>query len=70
MIDRLHPSRDGIKPKFYEGVEEFIMTCVRIKQFTREGTSRCPCHKCKVRRFLDIEFIIYHLYKDGFKPNY
>ena len=26
--------------------------------------------KCKCRRFLDIESIRYHLYKDGFKPNY
>ena len=26
--------------------------------------------KCKCRRFLDIESIKYHLYKDEFKPDY
>ena len=51
MYDRLHPSQGGIKPKFYEGVEEFIMAYIQIEQFTREGTSRCPCRKCKCRRF-------------------
>ena len=70
MYDRLHPSWGGIKPEFYEGVEEFIIVCVRTRQFTREGTSRCPRHKCKCRRFLDIESIRYHLYKDRFKPDY
>ena len=70
MYDRLHPSQGGIKPEFYEGVEEFIIACVWTEQFTCEGTSRCPCRKCKCRRFLDIESIKYHLYKDEFKPNY
>ena len=70
MYNRLHPSREGIKPRFYEGVEEFITACVRIEQFTREETIRCSCGKCKCRRFLDLESIKYHLYKDGFKPDY
>ena len=70
MYDRLHPSRGGIKPEFYERVEEFITIGVRAKQFTREGIVRCSCRKCEHRRFLDIESTSYHLYKDGFKPNY
>ena len=70
MYDILHPSREGIKLEFYEGVEEFIMIYDRTEQFTREEISRCPYCKCKCRRFLDIEFIRYHLYKDGFKPDY
>ena len=70
MYDRLHSGRSGIKPKFYEGVEEFVMACVQIEQFTREWTIRCHCRKCKCTRFLDIESIRYHLYKDEFKPDY
>ena len=70
MYDRLHPSQGGIKPEFYEGVEEFIMACVRTEQFTCEGISRYHCHKCKCMRFLYIKSIRYHLYKDGFKPDY
>ena len=70
IYNRLHPNMGEIKPEFYEGVEEYITTCVQTEQFTHEGTIRCPCCKCKCRRFLDIESIRYHLYKDGFKPNY
>ena len=66
----MHQNWEGIKPEFYEGVEELIMACVLTEQFTREGISRCPCRKCKCRRSLDIESIRYHLYKDEFKPDY
>ena len=41
----------GIKPQFYEDVEEFITTCGQTKQFIYEGKVRCPCAKCKYRRF-------------------
>ena len=70
MYDRLHPSQGGIKPEFYEGVKEFIMVCFQTEQFTHKGTPRCPCCKYKCRRHVDIEFIRYHLYKDGFKLDY
>ena len=71
IYDRLHPAPGGgIKPQFYEGVEEFIMDCDQIEQFICEETIRCPYAKCKCRRFLDIESIRYHLYKDGFKLDY
>ena len=46
------------------------MACVRTEQFTCEGTSRCTYRRCKRRRFLYIEFIRFHLYKDEFKPDY
>ena len=68
MID--YTQVGGIKPQFYEGVKEFITTCGQIEQFIREGIIRCPCAKCKCRKFLDIEFIRYHSYKEGFKPDY
>ena len=68
MIDCTQVGR--IKLEFYEGVEEFITACVQIEQFTHEGIVRCPCPKCKCRRFLDIESIRYHLYNDRFKFDY
>ena len=46
------------------------MAYVQIEQFTCEGIVSYPCRECKCRRFLDIESIRYHLYKDGFKPDY
>ena len=55
---------------FIKGVEEFVMACVQIEQFTREGIIRCPYHKYKCRRLFDIESIRYHLFKDGFKLDY
>ena len=37
----------GTKLEFYEGVEEFIIACIRIEQFTHEETVMCPCYRCK-----------------------
>ena len=64
------PRLGEIKLEFYEEAEEFIMAYVQTEQFTHEGTVRCPSHKYKCRRLLDIESIRYHLYKDEFKPDY
>ena len=68
MIDCTQIER--IKPEFYEGVEKFITTYIQTEQFTCEGTIRCPCRKCKCRKFLDIASIRYNIYKDKFKPDY
>ena len=56
IYDRWHPSRGEIKPEFYEGVKEFITACIRIEQCIREETVKCPCRKCKCRRFVHIYF--------------
>ena len=37
MYDRLHLSQEGTKPEFYEGVEEFIMACVRQSSLHVKG---------------------------------
>ena len=70
MYDRLYPSRAGIKPEFYASVEEFIDVACQSQPFLSEGKVRCLCAKCRCSKYLDIKTVRYHLYKDGFMPNY
>ena len=70
MYDKLHPSRTRIKPKFYEGAEEFILVAYQSQQFINEGKGRCPYGKCSCRKYLNFEIIRYHLYKGGFMLDY
>ena len=70
MYDRIHEGRGWVKPKFYTNVDEFISVVCQLELFLREGIVRCPCSKCRCRNYLDIETIRYHLYKDGFGPDY
>ena len=70
MYDRLHLRQVGIKSEFYMGVEEFVDVTCQSQPFSNEGKVRCPCARCGCRKYLDIETIRYHLYKDGFMPIY
>ena len=70
MYDRVHSSRGGIKPEFYAGVEQFIRVACQTVQFMNEQKVRCPCTRCKCRKYFDMDTIRYHLYKDGFMADY
>ena len=69
MYDKLHPGREDFKPEFYVGLEEFVGVACQSQLFLSEGKVRCPCARCRCRKYLDIETIRYHLHKDGFIPN-
>ena len=69
MYSRIHEGHKG-EPKFYVDVDEFISVVCQLEQFLCEQIVRCPCAKHRYRNYLNIETIRYHLYKDGFKPNY
>ena len=70
MYDRVYPSRGGIKPEFYTGVEQFIGVACQTIQFMNEHKVRCPCSICRCRKYFNVDTIKFHLYKDGFMPNY
>ena len=52
------------------GVEEFIGVVCQSQPFLSEGKVRCPCGRCRYRKYLDIETIRYHLYEDKLMPDY
>lgn len=53
--------------EFQVGVEELMKF---VKQHSESITVRCPCAKCKNKKFLDAEQGKVHLYHYGFVPNY
>ncbi|CAM8891125.1 unnamed protein product [Rhodiola kirilowii] len=55
---------------FIAGVNNFIETVVAKGFLASDNTIRCPCTKCKNRRFINLRMMEAHLYKYGFTPNY
>ncbi|CAM8994578.1 unnamed protein product [Rhodiola kirilowii] len=55
---------------FIAGVNNFIETAVSKGFLASDNTIRCPCTKCKNRRFINLRMMEEHLYKYGFTPNY
>ncbi|KAL9661570.1 hypothetical protein QQ045_026394 [Rhodiola kirilowii] len=55
---------------FIAGVNNFIETAVAKGFLASDNTIRCPCTKCKNRRFINLRMMEAHLYKYGFTPNY
>ncbi|GLT93965.1 hypothetical protein SLE2022_117300 [Rubroshorea leprosula] len=67
-IDR-HVDNDGfVTNEFKEGVQffvRFIFSRPRVK-----SKIKCPCSKCKCRKWVNPEVIFVHLFKHGFMNNY
>ncbi|CAM9000938.1 unnamed protein product [Rhodiola kirilowii] len=55
---------------FIAGVNNFIESAVSKDFLASDNTIRCPCTKCKNRRFINLTMMEEHLYKYGFTPNY
>ncbi|CAM8999910.1 unnamed protein product [Rhodiola kirilowii] len=55
---------------FIAGVNNFIQTAVAKGFLASDNSIRCPCTKCKNKRFINIRMMEAHLYKYGFTPNY
>ncbi|CAM8978357.1 unnamed protein product [Rhodiola kirilowii] len=58
------------KDYFIAGVKNFIEAAVAKGFLASDNTIRCPCTKCKNRRFINIRMMEAHLYIYGFTPNY
>ncbi|CAM8880997.1 unnamed protein product [Rhodiola kirilowii] len=55
---------------FIAGVNNFIEIAVAKSFLASDNKIRCPCTKCKNRRFINKRMMEEHLYKYGFTPNY
>lgn len=56
---------------FQEGLREFCIAAVEHQRLTQEPMIFCPCRDCgNVKRWADINEILDHLYRRGFKPDY
>ncbi|MED6205972.1 hypothetical protein PIB30_022715 [Stylosanthes scabra] len=48
MYDRDNYQRGGIKPEFFQGVDDFVKVVFNIDPYKSEGVSRYPCSKCRL----------------------
>ena len=70
MYRRLNAGKKGYTDEFLFGVEQFITFACHQEMFIREGVIRCPCLKCKNRKYLNPDEVRIHLYSKGFQPGY
>ena len=70
MYDRMYETRGGIKPAFYNGIEEFLLKASEMPEYRSNGKVRCLCAKCNCRFFYDFESIRLHLCRKGFMEDY
>ena len=70
MASRLILGRRGCTHEFIRGVEEFDAFARLQSVYLREGKYRCPCSKCKNKKFLIPEDVKVHLYRRGFMHAY
>ncbi|XP_009615479.1 uncharacterized protein LOC107799504 [Nicotiana tabacum] len=68
MYDRNLPNRWGLRDEFVQGVDEFINHAKSFSQ--NKGMIRCPCAKCKCRKWLKLEDVKTDLYSKVFMDNY
>lgn len=70
IYNRNLPGRTGIRQEFLAGVAEFINFASNQYQFMNGDQIRCPCYRCKNRKFLNTADVVLHLYRRGFTENY
>ena len=69
MNCRVDPER-SITEEFFVGIQEFVDFARRQEQYRIEGKIRCPCKKCKCRKFENVDDVLVHLCRKGFMDNY
>src|SRR4051812_42168143 len=70
MYNAVNPDRYGLKDNFISGVDEFVEMAMARPNFLAEGGIRFPCANCKCIDLMTPRDVKYHLYKNGFQPNY
>ncbi|CAM8879644.1 unnamed protein product [Rhodiola kirilowii] len=70
MYDMRVPGKSYNNETFMVGVRGFVETAVARGQLDSNKLMRCPCSKCKNKKYPEIGKVEEHLYKYGFVPNY
>nr|MCH9869343.1 hypothetical protein [Serratia marcescens] len=67
---RQNPDKFGVTAEFMAGVQSLVDLAKEHPSHLSEGQIRCPCKKCRNRRFQKEDDLKVHLYKHGFMPDY
>ncbi|XP_021867293.1 uncharacterized protein [Spinacia oleracea] len=74
MIDRewMYNRVNGnfLSSTYAEKVDEFIEFSCKQENVMIDGLLKCPCAKCRNVPYLDPDVVKFHLYQNGFRPNY
>ena len=70
MYNGSNLGKRGYMNEFLLGVEYFITFVCHQEIFIKECVIRCPCSKCKNRKYLNPDEVKTHLYSKGFNPGY
>ena len=71
MYNKNLPGRNGLTNEFVAGVDEFIKFALSQDDRYKDGEKiRCPCKKCKNRKFFMLDEVTVHLYQKGFVEGY
>ena len=68
MYNRM--SSDYLNPNFIKRVHVFVQFAISQPEWADGPRIRCPCSKCKNRKFLEIENVKLHLVQKGFVGDY
>ena len=55
---------------YCNGVQDFINIATSIPRNFSGGSIRCPCRKCKNKKFLHLDVVTMHLLHKGFMEDY
>ena len=63
-------SNGHMTEEFVNGVESFLNFAFSQNQIVSQNKIRCPCSKCKNKKFFDRDEVKYHVYSKGFCKQY
>ncbi|CAH9072041.1 unnamed protein product [Cuscuta europaea] len=70
MYNRVNPGRKGLTNDFKVGVDQFVEFACAQPVFIENSVIKCPCRKCRNRRYKNPSDVKVDLYKWGFEENY
>ena len=68
--NRATADRMGVNPVFKNSVEEFLRFALSKTHLVQSGKLRCPCTRCKNRKFMQEDKVRLHLWRFGFVADY
>ncbi|CAL5186512.1 unnamed protein product [Lathyrus oleraceus] len=70
MVERMGIDNRRVRDEFLAGVIEFIEFSCAQEDYKKEKKLRCPCKKCKCKKYHIVGDVIGHLCMKGFMDDY
>ncbi|CAL5197839.1 unnamed protein product [Lathyrus oleraceus] len=70
MVERMGIDNRRVRDEFLAGVIEFIEFSCAQEDYKKEKKLRCPCKKCKCKKYHIVGDVMGHLCMKGFMDDY